>query len=201
MRWICRAIFIYVFRGRAFGRDHVPAEGGVLLVANHQSFLDPPLVGLPLNRECHFMARDTLFTNPHFDRLIRALNAFPVRRGASDVGALKEGLRRLKGGAALLVFPEGTRTRDGSVGPFLKGSLVLAQRTGVPIVPVAVHGAYECWPRNRRWPQRLPITIVYGKPVSAEEVARLSADELLERLRTMVGAQLEEAARRRRGEV
>src|SRR5262245_28199568 len=98
-RWLCHGVFLVFFRGRVYGRDNVPLEGGVLLACNHQSYLDPVLATLALPRECHYMARDTLFRNPQFRRMIESLNAFPVKRGTADIGAIKETLRRLKNGA------------------------------------------------------------------------------------------------------
>src|SRR4030095_8197153 len=116
LRYFAQMLFTLYFRGRVFGLKNVPNEGGVLLACNHQSYFDPVSVTLPLYREGNYMARDTLFVNPHFKRLIESLNAFPVKRGASDVGAVKEIMRRLKDGKIVVVFPEATRTRDGEIG-------------------------------------------------------------------------------------
>ena len=92
--WSC----VLWFHARARGQHNVPTESGALLVSNHQSFMDPPLVGSFLTRECHYMARETLFRNPAFGRLIRSVNAFPVKRGEADISAIKQTLRLLKQG-------------------------------------------------------------------------------------------------------
>src|SRR5262245_27958504 len=106
LRYLAQMILILYFRGRVFGLKNVPNEGGVLLACNHQSFFAPVSSTLALYREGNYMARDTLFLNPLFKRLIESLNAFPVKRGASDVGAVKEIMRRLKDGKIVVVFPE-----------------------------------------------------------------------------------------------
>ncbi len=164
-RLIAQVLFRLCMKGRAFGVRHVPVTGGVLLVCNHQSFLDPILATLALPRECHYMARDTLFRNRWFRALIQSLNAFPIRRGAADLGAIKETLRRLKGGHLVVTFPEGTRTVDGSLGPLAPGVVLLARKARVPLVPAALLGAFEAWPRHSRLPRAHPILVAYGAPL------------------------------------
>lgn len=171
MRWwwgslwlMCRGLFLAVWGLRWHGTRNVPA-GGVILAANHQSFLDPPLVGACLRRETCFMARRTLFEIPLFGRLIVALNAFPIERNTGDVKGVKTAIERLKEGRALIVFPEGTRTRDGQVGQMKSGIRLLAERAAVPIVPVLIDGAYDVWPKGRLLPRPWGrITVRFGKP-------------------------------------
>lgn len=170
MRFWSQAVFVLYFRGRVFGAQHVPASGGALLACNHQSFFDPVAVGLAMPRECQFMARDTLFLNPLFRRLIVALNAFPVRRGAADVGAVKEILRRLKDGKLVTVFPEATRTRDGSIGEINANSLSIAKRADAAIVPTVVDGAFEAWPRTQILPSPRTIHVTYAEPITTQQV-------------------------------
>jgi 1-acyl-sn-glycerol-3-phosphate acyltransferase len=164
-RVVAHALFLLLFRGRVFGTRNVPLEGGVLLVCNHQSFLDPILATFALPRECHYMARDTLFRNPWFRRLIESLNAFPIKRSAADIGAIKETLRRLKKNALVTVFPEATRTSDGRVRPMQPGVVLLARKAGVPLVPTLILGAYEVWPRQAAVPRPAPVIIAYGEPL------------------------------------
>lgn len=196
LRLLSRAIFRVYFRGRASGVGGVPRTGGVLLAANHQSFLDPVLVGLPLPRECHYMARDSLFRNRWFRRLIVHLNAFPVRRGAADLGAVKEILRRLKNGAAVVVFPEATRTRDGSIGEINANSLSIARKAGVAIVPVIIDGAFECYPRTAKFPRPGRIRVTFAPPLSAEEVR----DWPIERIHAEVTQRLHDGMKQSRAE-
>lgn len=158
-----------LFQMRAYGRENVPATGGVVLASNHQSLLDPALIGACLHRETHYMARSTLFRIPVFSTLIVTLNAFPIERDIRDVKGVKESLKRLKAGHALLVFPEGTRTRDGTVGPMKAGIRFLAERAAVPIVPVLIEGAFGVWPRTQWLPEPGEINVLFGPPIEMGE--------------------------------
>jgi len=161
----------------------VPTEGGVLLVCNHQSFMDPVLATMALPREGNYMARDTLFSYPFFGRLIRYLNAFPVRRQSADIGAIKESLRRLKQGRVLLLFPEGTRTPDGQIKPMLPGLGAIAKKARVPIVPTLIDGVFQVWPKGQSLPNRGDVIVKYGQPVLPDEYADLSPEELMAMVR------------------
>ena len=176
---------------RTFGRHHVPRTGGVLILSNHQSFVDPPLVGCGLPRACHFMARDSLFRNPVFGRIISAVNAFPVQRGSADIGAIKEALRRLKQGKILIMFPEGTRTPDGHIGPLLPGLAAIAQKARVPIVPALVDGVYQAWPRHRLFPSPGNVMVFYDHPIAPAEYRNLSAEQLTTLIRRRMVAMQE----------
>ena len=164
-RAFSRLFVALFFRYRCFGVTNVPPSGGVLLASNHQSFLDPLLVGVAVSRQVHFMARHSLFRNAWFGGLIKELHAFPVRRGEVDIAAIREAVRILKAGKALMMFPEGTRTRDGSIGEIHSGVAIVSQRAGVPVVPVVVDGAYQAWPRHRKVFRPHPIKVAYGKPI------------------------------------
>ncbi len=159
---LCGTVF---FRLRLFYRVRLPYESGAILASNHQSFLDPVLVGLALEKPIHFMARSTLFKNPLFGMLIRSVNAFPVERDTADLKATRETLRRLKNGNFVVMFPEGTRTHDGSVIMPKPGFAMLASRAGVPIVPVVIKNSGLAWGRKDIFISRLPrITVIYGEP-------------------------------------
>lgn len=185
-----------IFQTRYFGRHHLPGRGGFLLVSNHQSHLDPPLVGIGCPRRLRFLARKTLFDIPVVGRLICRLNTIPLDRDGLGVSGIKESLRALKQGEPVLLFPEGTRSADGSMRPFRRGFTALAVRSRVPIVPVAIEGAYAAWPRGQRFPQLRPIAVCYGAPIPAEEVARLAEPELLALVEQRVSQCLEEARMR-----
>lgn len=154
-----------MFRYRAHGAQHVPKTGGVILACNHQSFLDPVIAAMGTGRLVTFMARDSLFKFLPFRLLIESLNAFPVQRGTADLGAMRQSLRRLRDGWALLVFPEGTRTKDGSLGSMRGGIGVLASRARVPVIPTLIQGAFEAWPRGEKLPHPSPIECRYGAPL------------------------------------
>lgn len=165
-----------LFRIRAIGRRNVPREGGVIIACSHQSYLDPPLVGLLLPRQIHYLARASLFTGPRaFAWLMRSLNAIPVRREGGDRQSYRESVRRLRAGEAVLMFPEGTRTPDGEIGPLRPGVWNLARRAGVPVVPAVIDGAFEAWPRNRLLPRPAPIRVLFGRPIPAAAIAATNA--------------------------
>ncbi len=194
-RIMCQIWFVIFFRGRVFGTRKVPRLGGVLLVSNHQSFFDPVLATLALPRECHYMARDSLFHNPFFRRLIESLNAFPIKRATADMGAIKETLRRLKSGALVVTFPEGTRTRDGSLQPMAPGVILLARKARVPIVPTAILGAFESWPRQAKLPRPHPVIVAYGDPMSPEMLAAMTDDDCIAEVRRRIQALMDRHTR------
>lgn len=170
-------------------------KGGLLIASNHQSFLDPVLVGMGLAEPISYLARRSLFRTPGFRELLRVVSAHPIARGAVDSAALKTVLRLLREGEALLMFPEGTRTFDGSLGTFKSGVAAIAVRCGVPILPVCVEGAYMCWPRSRALPRPGRTAVAYGRLLeplgkSAEELAaglRAEVEELQAFLRGYLG--------------
>jgi 1-acyl-sn-glycerol-3-phosphate acyltransferase len=178
-----RVLMTVMWRLRCHGVRNVP-PGGVLLAANHQSLADPVIVGSGLDREIHFMARESLFEIPGFGRLIVALNAFPIGRDSGDVKGVKTAIERLKSGCALLMFPEGTRTRDGRIGRMKAGIRLVAERAAVPIVPVLIHGAYDVWPKGRVLP--LPwgrVDVHFGRPLRAEDIQGDALRQAVEGLR------------------
>lgn len=178
-RWICT---LYC-RVRISGRRNIPESGGVLLVCNHQSFFDPMLAGISVEREASFMARDTLFRNPWFARLIRSVNAYPVRRGEADLTAIKETLKRLRDGNVIVIFPEGTRTEDGRIGPMLAGLAAIAKKAQVPLVPTLIDGVYQAWPKGQALPSPADVIVEYGQPILPAEYVNWTPDQLMETVR------------------
>ena len=184
MRWAARMFFSMIWKCRVFGRRTEPVSGGVVLICNHQSFFDPMLASFSLRRPCNFMARDSLFTIPGFRQLIESLYTFPIRRASADIGALKEAIRRLKAGRTLLIFPEGTRTPDVRIGPFLPGMAVLSQRAAEWTVPVVIDGAFDIWPRFQLLPTLgLQAVVQYGRPIHRDEARQYSPQEFVEHVR------------------
>lgn len=170
---------IAYFKIRYFGRINIPRKGGILVVSNHQSHLDPPLMGVGMPQMGHFMARATLFKNPVFGALIRSVNAFPLDLEGTGLAGIKEALRLLKRGEVVVIFPEGTRTRDGQIAAFRPGFTALAVRTGSSILPAAIEGAYQAWPRSQLLPRRHPVHIRFGQPILAEELKSYDERSLL----------------------
>jgi 1-acyl-sn-glycerol-3-phosphate acyltransferase len=197
-RFLSQAAFVCYFHGRVFGRHYVPRTGGVLLACNHQSYFDPISATMALPREGNYMARDTLFTNPLFGRLIASLNSFPVKRGAGDVGAVKEILRRLKAGKLVTVFPEATRTRDGSIGTINPNSMAIAKKANAAVVPTVVDGAFEAWPRTQLLPRRGLIYVTYAEAITVEQVRDWTAEQIAETVTRRMKSSLEESRRLRR---
>jgi cytidylate kinase len=165
MRMLAVALMRALFRLEARGTEHVPSRGPVLLVSNHSSVLDPPLVGGVCPRQLTFLAKAELFAVPGFGRLIHALNARPVRREGADAAALRVALRALDQGAALLVFPEGTRGPEGRLREPKPGAALLAVLSGAPVVPVFVRGSGRAWPRGRRFPRPAKVRVAFGPPL------------------------------------
>jgi 1-acyl-sn-glycerol-3-phosphate acyltransferase len=182
LRVLARLVAVWWFQMRVQGREHWPQTGGALVCANHQSYLDPPLVGLTCDRRMNYLARDTLFRHKLFAWFITFLDAIPVDREGGGLAGLKETLRRLRGGELVLIFPEGTRTRDGNLQPLKPGFCAVARRGNVPLVPVAIDGAYDAWPRDSLLPRKAQLAVVIGRPITPQEVAAMSDEALVAEL-------------------
>ena len=163
-RW-SRALASYLSHTRVHFSERIPKTGPLLVAANHSSFLDPVYVGAVLTRPTRYMAKDTLFWGP-FGTFLRALGAFPVRRGKADAGAIRTAMRVLKAGDALVMFPEGTRgaAMDADIRDAQKGVGFLATRMNATVLPVYVHGLGEVLGRGQRWFRRGQVDIVFGEP-------------------------------------
>lgn len=199
IRVLARLIVVWFCRFRVSGREHWPARGGALVCANHQSYLDPPLVGLTCPRRLTYLGRTTLFQNRLLAPIITFLDTIPIDREGGGLAGLKETLRRLKGGDMVLIFPEGTRTRDGELQPLKPGFCAVARRSKVPLVPVALDGAFDVWPRRSPLPRGGRLAVVIGEPITAAEVSRLSDQELVAELgRRIQGCFLEAKRLRKR---
>ena len=181
-RFFSRILIRIFFRGRWSGEENLPCTGGALVCSNHQSAIDPILVGAGVPRRMNYLARESLFRFKPFAWLIRCYNAIPIQREGIGIGGLKETLKRLKRGGMVLIFPEGTRTSDGSILPVKPGFCALVRRGKVPIIPVAMHGAFEAFPRHRMLPRLAKIGIHYGQPISVSEINSMQDDELMELL-------------------
>jgi 1-acyl-sn-glycerol-3-phosphate acyltransferase len=172
-------VFVVFFRVRFFGRKNVPETGALLLVSNHQSFLDPILCGVGLRRELDYVARDSLFRQRLFGWYIRSLNAFPIQRDQADLQAVKTIIRRLQDGRAIVLFPEATRTADGRIRDIKGGFDLIVRRSGAMVVPVAIDGAFEAWPRHRALPGTGNIKVMYGQAFAAEQVRQMGREEFV----------------------
>jgi 1-acyl-sn-glycerol-3-phosphate acyltransferase len=179
LRVVCRLIGVALFRFRCWGREHIPADGAVLVLSNHQSHFDPVLVGLCVDRRLNYLARQTLFGFAPFRWLIETLDAIPIDREGLGIAGLKETLRRLKRGEMVLIFPEGTRTADGEVAALKPGFSALARRGDVRLLPVGLDGAFDAWPRTKLLPRVGVVHVAFGPPLSSEDIARFDERELV----------------------
>lgn len=181
MQSICRIVSSLMFELKVYGKEHIPPSGGVLMVANHQSYLDPIVLAVQLYRPVSFLAKSELFRNPLFGWLIRSLNAFPVRQGAGDVGAMKETIRRLQQGHMLVIYPEGSRSDTGDLLPIASGAALVIRRAGVQVVPAIIEGSFQAWPRSRRIFRAHQIAVLYGPPLQTDGLKAGEITALIER--------------------
>lgn len=185
---ICKVLLIVCYRMRVRGEQNIPGTGGVLYVCNHQSFLDPVIIGVATHRRrIRPMARSSLFTNRFFGWLIRTLGAFPVERGAADLTAMRTSVELLKQGTVMLVFPEGTRTSDGKTAEFHSGAFMLIKRARPIVIPVAIEGAFDAWPRSRSRPKLFGrVGIMFGEPLDPRALMEFGPDTAMNMLHEKV---------------
>jgi len=185
-RLAAAAVLIVLYRLRWRGGANFPESGPFLIIANHQSLLDPPMVSaICTRRHIEFIARGGLFKNRAFGWIISSLNSIPIREdGEGDLSAMKEALRRLDDGRAVLIFPEGSRSFDGAMTEFKRGVAVLVKRANCPVVPVGIDGLHEAWPRGRKFPRLVGgrVAGVVGKPIPHDELMADGIDAAMRRL-------------------
>lgn len=184
-----------LFGYRTKGREHFPKTGPVLIVANHASFLDPPLLGTSSPRVIRFLARATLANHRLLGWWMRSVGTLLIDRDAPSHRALEAGVEVLRAGGTFAVFPEGTRSPTGAVAEFKRGMLLLLKQSGATVIPCGIAGTFACWPRDRKWPRlRRACEVRFGAPMSAESVlAKGGLDELRQRIATLAGAALAES--------
>ena len=181
------------------GRENIPSNGAFLLLSNHQSFLDPILCAIASKRAMSFMARESLFKSKFLSLLMKSLNAIAVRRGESDIVAMKAVVSKLKDGNGVCLYPEGTRTLDGKISKIKPGFGLLTRRGNAGVVPMVIDGMYELWPKGQKYPKRGDVNIMLGRYYSPQEIKDAGeegfAQILTDQMRSMQ-AQLREKAGR-----
>lgn len=198
---VARALSRLCYRNKVFGIENLPL-GSAILAPNHASHFDPPLVAVSLKEEVHFLARESLFSIPIIGWIITHLNTHPVGGGGATIDSFRTIGRLLAEGKKVMLFPEGTRTRDGELQPGALGVGMIALRSDVPIVPIYVEGSYAVWSRHRRWPKlhgRMSCT--FGVPIypssfthlDRKEAQRAIADEVMRQI-ALLRAERERAA-------
>ena len=209
--WLSRSIYhcskfvlrmgaVSLFGIRTSGREWFPSEGPTLLCVNHQSFLDPAIMGLVLQRRLGYIARKSLFSIPLFSTLIQSLGGIPIDRDGFSLEGIKETLRRLRRGEAVLIFPEGTRSKDGALQPLRPGFRALARRGKAQLVAAGIAGAFQAWPRTQKLPGLARLGVSLAKPITPEKIEQLSDEDLVAMLETQMRDQLETAERLTRPE-
>jgi 1-acyl-sn-glycerol-3-phosphate acyltransferase len=204
--WMTFAACTFAFSLRLEGQRHMPMHGPVLLIANHQSFLDPVVVGLAARRHLCYLARKTLFRNKFFGWLIRSLQSVPIDQEGFARGGLRTIIEQLQAGKAVLIFPEGERSHDGKMQEFRGGVLLAIKKVQLRVVPVGVAGAYEAWPRWRLFPTfRLLffpgdgdfVAVSVGPPIESTELNAMPRDAAVKRLTIALKAQVARAEKLR----
>ncbi len=179
-RALCSGLLFPLYQYEVIGKENFPKDGGVLLCSNHISNFDPPTVGIAAPKPVHFMAKEELFSAPILGKLLPSINAFPVKRGMSDREALRTGLKLLKEGKVLGLFPEGTRSKTGELGKGLAGAGFFALRSKAHIVPCAIVGPYKPFKR---------LKVVFGKPIQFDDHRnnKISAEEATDIIMNEIG--------------
>ena len=181
--------FKFFFRAEIIGKENLPAEGGVILAANHMSTWDPPFLATFLSRPVSYMAKKELFDVPILRQIIESCYSFPVKRGAADRGAIKAALQALKEGRCIGLFPEGTRSRDGKIHKAEAGVALLAAMGDVPVVPAAILGTDRIFSLRSFFPK---LTVIYGKPMLLDgkhrdkETLQIFSQKIMEEIGKMV---------------
>lgn len=167
---LCRSYLSAFYDVEIIGKENIPKDEGVLLCCNHIHLMDPPFLGSFIDRPIYYMAKAELFETPILKTLLPNLNAFPVKRGASDKQALRQGLKILKDKNVLGIFPEGTRSETGEIQKGLAGVGFFALKTDAKVVPSAIIGPYKLFK---------PLKVVYGKPLDFSELkeAKVSSED------------------------
>lgn len=170
-RGMFRLIFRVLYRWKIEGHDdHVPREGSAVICSNHLSLLDPPLIGSSIKRHVHFMAKEELFRIPVLSYFLPKIHAFPVKRGQSDMKAIKTAIQVLRSGELFGIFPEGTRAKEGADSEAEEGAVFIALKAKAPIVPVAIVGPYRFF---------RPIRVVFGEPIDTTVYAGKKIDKAI----------------------
>jgi 1-acyl-sn-glycerol-3-phosphate acyltransferase len=188
-----RALYKFYFGCRYYDAERVPKDGPVILAANHASYIDPPLVGSGLRRGINYLAREDLFRFPVVGWVLRQWNSVPVDRDGGGAAGLRAILDRLLAGGAIILFPEGTRSRDGRLQPARSGVGLTVIKSNAPVVPVRVFGTFEAYGRHLRFPRPRRVAVKYGVPMQFEQLraeAKVCAKPRLKQIYQQVADEL-----------
>ena len=161
---LCKTVAHIGFQYRAFGQENIIEDGPAIMAANHQSYLDPPLVGITCRAELYFLARKTLFENKLFGSILSRVNALPVDLSKGDLTAVRTVINLLKQGHRTVIFPEGTRSLTGEIQQARPGIGMIIAKTLAPVVPMRIFGSFQAWPKGGKITP-YPVTVVVGRPI------------------------------------
>jgi 1-acyl-sn-glycerol-3-phosphate acyltransferase len=178
-----RAVFATYFRWKVFNPERVPLEGPVILASNHASYIDPPLVGAGVRRQINFLARDNIFHVPILAAILRSWEVVPVDRDGGTGRGLKLILNRLENGGAIILFPEGTRSRHGELNPARSGIGLTVIKSSAPVVPARVFGTHRAFGPHMILPRPRRIIVKYGRPLYFEEMRAEAASRSKQRVK------------------
>lgn len=169
LRPIAILLFKIFFRFKAYGLKNLPKEGPFIIASNHLSFLDPVALGVACPKKLSFLAREDVFRPRLFAKLISTLGAFSIKIETQDVEAIKESIKKLRGGNVLVLFPEGTRSINGSLREAQGGVGLLAMKADVPIIPTLIEGSDKALPRDAKFIRFKRVSVRFGKPITLGE--------------------------------
>lgn len=178
--FLCWSALKICYGLRRINRDRIPRTGAILVISNHQSFLDPMINGVTVwERQFTALARDTLFVGP-WGWVLRSVSARPIKRSGGDLEAMKAAIAELEAGRVVILYPEGTRSETGDMLEFKRGVLLLVKRVKPTVLPMGVEGAFEAWPRGRRLPRPAgKVVCSCGEPLDGAALAAMSGEEAL----------------------
>jgi len=191
--WICGVLMVLVYGFRVDGGRRIPRTGPVLLIANHQSYLDIIPLGLAARRRIYFLAKKPLFRSKILAWIMRFFDTVAIDNEGMSRAGLQGILEHLQRGQVVLIFPEGERCWDGKLGELRPGVTLVVRKAKAPVVPMGLAGAFEAWPRTRPWPSFAPpilgrsrkqVAVVVGEPLAGDTLAAMSRDEMLATLQT-----------------
>ena len=172
--FISYLIYKLLYRIKVEGIENYP-QGAALIAPNHSSYLDPPAIGIACPGEAHCLAKAYLFKNRFLGWLLPQINTHPVTGDGSDIGVLKKIAEFLAAGKKVIVFPEGSRSHDNQIVPLKRGIALLASMTRCKVVPVNISGAYEAWPRKRKFPRLWgKIVVTFGTPIDWKDYEKMA---------------------------
>lgn len=169
---VLQTFFCFWLGYRAFGYRRIDDEPGALILINHQSYLDPLLVGLPLTRPISFLARENLFDVPLVGWVLRKTHVLPINQEAAGTTSIRKLIERVNDGWLVGIFPEGTRSESGDIGVIKPGFATIVRRAKKPVIPVGISGAYQSMPMGSWFVRPVPVRVVFGDPITVEELER-----------------------------